>query len=77
MIKKHVRTALSHPSSCGLSRQRLGELIEELAPRWQARCESGRHGRRRGARRRHRGAGPKYELAFTDRVLATLVHLRP
>ncbi|MGW1165825.1 transposase family protein [Streptomyces sp. NPDC002550] len=75
-MRKHVRTALSHPSFCGLSRQHLGELIEELSPRWQARCESGRHGRRQSARRRHRGAGPKYELAFTDRVLATLVHLR-
>jgi hypothetical protein len=25
---------------------------------------------------RHAGAGPKYELVFTDRVLVTLVHLR-
>ncbi|MFI5682387.1 transposase family protein [Streptomyces sp. NPDC051636] len=34
------------------------------------------HERRQSARRRQPGAGPKYELVFTDRVLATLVHLR-
>ncbi|MFF2808489.1 transposase family protein [Streptomyces sp. NPDC058000] len=32
--------------------------------------------RREGDRRREAGAGPKYELVFTDRLLATLVHLR-
>nr|WP_330351249.1 transposase family protein [Streptomyces sp. NBC_00582] len=47
-------------------------MIEELAPR----CESGRDERRGGARRRETGAGPKYELVFIGRVLATLVHLR-
>lgn len=68
--------AISHPAFCGLSRQHLGELIEKLAPRWDARCESGRHDRRHGKRRRQAGAGPKYELVFIDRVLVTLVHLR-
>ncbi|MFB6963235.1 transposase family protein [Streptomyces sp. NPDC056309] len=29
-----------------------------------------------GARRRQAGAGPKYELVFADRLLATLIHLR-
>ncbi|MBX9362101.1 transposase family protein [Streptomyces sp. WAC04114] len=67
---------MSHPAFCGVTRPHLGELIEELAPRWEARCESGRHERRQSARRRQAGAGPKYELAFIDRVLATLVHLR-
>lgn len=67
---------MSHPAFCGVSLQHLGDLIEELAPRWQAQCESGRHERRRTARRRSAGAGPKYELVFVDRVLATLVHLR-
>ncbi|WP_406424729.1 transposase [Streptomyces sp. NBC_00873] len=67
---------MAHPAFCGVSRQHLGELIEELAPRWEARCESGRHDRRQAKRRREAGAGPKYELVFTDRVLATLVHLR-
>jgi hypothetical protein len=51
-------------------------LIEELAPRWEARCESVRHKRRQRARRRQAEAGPKYELVFTDRLLAALVHLR-
>ncbi|XMN08638.1 transposase family protein [Streptomyces griseobrunneus] len=68
--------AISHPAFCGLSRQHLGELIGKLAPRWDARCESGRHDRRHGKRRRQAGAGPKYELVFIDRVLVTLVHLR-
>ncbi|MFF0413451.1 transposase family protein [Kitasatospora sp. NPDC004745] len=48
----------------------------ELAPRWQARCESARHERRHGARRRRAGAGPKYALVFLDRLVVTLVHLR-
>ncbi|MGW3957461.1 transposase family protein, partial [Streptomyces sp. NPDC004752] len=67
---------MSHPAFCGVSHQHLGELIEELAPRWEVRCESGRHDRRHSNRRREPGAGPKYELVFTDRVLATLVHVR-
>ncbi|WP_405883911.1 transposase family protein [Streptomyces sp. NBC_01136] len=73
---KQARAAMSHPAFCGLSRQHLGELIEELAPRWEARCESVRRERRRSARRRQAGAGPKYELVFTDRVFATSVHPR-
>ncbi|WP_326793294.1 transposase family protein [Streptomyces sp. NBC_00841] len=67
---------MSPPALCGLARQHLGELIEELAPRWEARCESGRHQRRRGNRRRQAGAGPRYDLVFTDRVLIPLAHLR-
>ncbi|MGW1811174.1 helix-turn-helix domain-containing protein [Streptomyces sp. NPDC002078] len=67
---------MAHPAFCGIARQPLGELIEELAPRWEARCESARHERRRGARRRQAGAGPRYELVFSDRLLAALVHLR-
>ena len=63
---------MSHPAFCGLSRQHLGELAAELAPRWEARCESGRYERRQGARKREAGAGPKYELVFTDRLLVTL-----
>ena len=66
---------MSHDAFCGLSREHLGELVTELAPRWEARCESGRHQRRRGDRRRQAGAGPKYELVFTNRLLVTLVHL--
>ena len=67
---------MAHAAFCGVAHKHLGELIEELAPRWEARCESAWHKRRRGARRRQTGAGPKYELVFTDRLLATLVRLR-
>ncbi|WP_229891726.1 transposase [Streptomyces mashuensis] len=73
---KQARATMAHPAFCGVARQHLGELTEELAPRWEARCESARHERRRGARRRQAGSGPTYELVFTDRLLATLVHLR-
>ncbi|MEU9060167.1 hypothetical protein AB0D13_15255 [Streptomyces sp. NPDC048430] len=48
------------------------ELIAELATRWDA-GRSTRHERRHGARKRNAGAGPKYTLVFTDRVLVTLV----
>jgi hypothetical protein len=47
-------------------------LAAELAPRWEARCESKRYERRRGARKREAGAGPKYELVFTGRLLVTV-----
>ncbi|MEU6325668.1 transposase family protein [Streptomyces sp. NPDC047009] len=67
---------MSHHAFCGLSREHLGALVAELASRWEARCESGRRQRREGARKREAGAGPKYELVFTDRLLATLAHLR-
>jgi len=67
---------MSHYAFCGLSRGHLGELVTELAPRWEARCESGRRQRHRDDRRRQAGAGPKYELLFTDRLLVTLDHLR-
>ncbi|MFE3776506.1 transposase family protein [Streptomyces sp. NPDC059122] len=67
---------MSHPAFCGVSRQHLGDLLEELQPKWRARCEGGRHARRGGARRRHPGAGPKYQLTFHDRLVITLVHLR-
>jgi hypothetical protein len=73
---KQARAAMAHHAFCGISRQHLGDLIEELAPRWEARCESGRHERRGGARQREIGAGPKYGLVLIDRVLVTLVHLR-
>lgn len=67
---------MPHRAFCGISAQHLGELIAEHATRWDARCESDRHERRRGARKRKGGAGPKYELVLTGRVLVTLVHLR-
>jgi hypothetical protein len=73
---KQARATTAHHAFCGNSRQHLGELIEELAPYWEARCESERRKRRDGARQREIGADPKCELVFIDRVLVTLVHLR-
>ena len=57
----------------GLSRQVIEGLVAELAPRWQA-----RHRDRLAARARCRaiGGGGKHRFGFTDRLLATLVHLR-
>ncbi|MFE2578749.1 transposase family protein [Streptomyces sp. NPDC059378] len=72
---KQACAAMAHPAFCRVARPHLGELIEELASRWEARCESARHERRRRGRRRQSGAGPKYEFVFT-RLLATVVHLR-
>jgi hypothetical protein len=76
VIKKWARAALSHPAFCGVSRQHFGELLDELEPRWQSRCESERHERRGHDRRRGAGAGPKYELTFRDRLVITLAYLR-
>ncbi|MFF2466369.1 transposase family protein [Streptomyces mirabilis] len=76
MTTKWARAALSHHAFCGLARTHLGTVIAELAAPWSSRRESVPGKRRGGARRRAAGAGPKYELVFTDRVLVTLVHLR-
>ncbi|MEV6747508.1 transposase family protein [Streptomyces sp. NPDC051080] len=76
MTKKWARAALSHRAFCGISRSHLGDLSKELADLWLARCESALHQQRGTERQREAGAGPNYDLVFTDRVLATLVHLR-
>jgi hypothetical protein len=76
VIKKWARAALSHPAFCGVSRQHFGELLDELELGWEARCEGERHNRRGQVRRRQAGAGPKYELAFHDRLVITLAYLR-
>ncbi|MFF3062134.1 transposase family protein, partial [Streptomyces sp. NPDC057909] len=60
----------------GVSRAHLGELLEELSPRWQAQRESALHVQRGGKRRRAEGAGRKPRLQLVDRLLVTLVHLR-
>ncbi|MFF4909049.1 transposase family protein [Streptomyces sp. NPDC001260] len=76
MTKKWACAALTHPAFCGISRAHLGDLIEELADLWLARCESELRERRGAERQREAGAGPKHDLVFTDRLLVTLVHLR-
>lgn len=57
----------------GLSRQVIESLVAELAPRWRA-----RHRDRLAAQARRRaiGGGGKHRFGFSDRLLATLVHLR-
>lgn len=76
MSSKWARAALSHRICTGISRRKLGELIEELAQPWLAQQESRLRDRRGRDRLRAEGAGPGRELAFTDRVIATLVILR-
>jgi hypothetical protein len=67
---------LSHRICTGIGSRKLGKLIEELAPLWLAQQESRLRARRRRGRLRAEGAGPDWELPFTDRVIATLVVLR-
>ncbi len=72
-----ARAALSHRICTGISRRRLGKLIEELADPWLAQQESSLRVRRGGRDRlRAEGAGPDHGLPFVDRVVATLVILR-
>ncbi|MGW3955536.1 transposase family protein, partial [Streptomyces sp. NPDC004752] len=71
-----ARAACSHPALSGISRAHFGELLEEIAPRWEAARESALRERRGGERRRAAGAGPRQRLVFIDRLLVILVHLR-
>jgi hypothetical protein len=73
---KEARTALSHRIWTGIRRRRLGKLIAELAGPWQAAGEDRLRERRGRERQRAAGAGPDYDLPFTDRVIVTLVYLR-
>jgi hypothetical protein len=57
----------------GLSQDVLAKLVAELGPRWQARQDARLTNR---PRRRAVGAGARHRRVFTDRLLATLVHLR-
>ena len=76
MLSGWARTALSHRICTGISRRKLGELIEELAQPWLAQQESRLRERRGRDRLRAEGAGPGHDLPFTDRVIATLVVVR-
>ena len=71
-----ARAALSHRICTGLPRRKLGKLVEELAQPWLAQQDSRLRDRRAHDRLRAEGAGPRHELAFADRVIATLVILR-
>jgi hypothetical protein len=67
---------LSHRIFTGLRRRTLGKLIGELSGPWAEAEEDRLLGRRGHERKRAAGAGPDHDLPFTDRVIATLVHLR-
>jgi hypothetical protein len=71
-----ARTAFAHCAFTGISGNHLGLLLAELRPAWRAAREGRLHTRRGRARRRAPGAGRLARLAFTDRVIVTLVHLR-
>ena len=71
-----ARAACSDSALCGISKEHLGALIEELAGPWVAARESELAERRGHARMRAAGAGPVRQLVFVDRVLVTLVALR-
>ncbi|MEO8888481.1 MAG: transposase family protein [Jatrophihabitantaceae bacterium] len=71
-----ARAALSHSAFTGITEQHLGRVVAELAVPWQAGHESALAERRGHERRREQGAGGRYELVFTDRVVLTLVVLR-
>jgi hypothetical protein len=70
------RAALSHPALTGMSRQRLDDMIAELAGPQEAPREQARHQRRGTERRRAAGAGPRPGLTRADRILATVLYLR-
>ncbi len=76
MSHSQVRTALSKRIFTGLQPRRLGRLVAELAGPWTAAEQDRLHERRGHERLRAPGAGPDHELAFTDRVIVTLVVLR-
>ena len=71
-----ARAACSDSALCGISKEHLGALIEELAGPWSAARDSELGERRGHARMRAAGAGPGHQLVFVDRVLVTLVALR-
>ena len=76
MSSRWARTALSHRICTGLRRRTLAKLIGELSGPWMKAGEDRLRGRRGHERKRAAGAGPDYDLPFTDRVIATLVYLR-
>jgi hypothetical protein len=70
------RAALSHPALTGMPRQRLDDLIAELAGPQETQREQARHQRRGTERRRAAGAGARPRLTHADRVLVTVLYLR-
>jgi hypothetical protein len=73
---KSIRAAFAHCAFTGISGRHLGLLITELEPRYHTAREDRLHRDRGGPRLRRPGAGARPRLSFTDRLVATLVHLR-
>jgi hypothetical protein len=71
-----AQTVLSHRIFTGITTHALGGLVAELAGPWSAREQSRLDQRRGHDRLRAEGGGPRHELNFVDRVIATLVVLR-
>jgi hypothetical protein len=70
------RAALSHPALTGMSRQRLDDLVAELAAAQETQRDQARRRRRGAERRRAAGAGPRPRLTDADRILVTVLYLR-
>jgi Rhodopirellula transposase DDE domain len=70
------RAALSHPTLTGMSRQRLDDLVAELAAAQETQRDQARRRRRGAERRRAAGAGPRPRLTDADRILVTVLYLR-
>lgn len=68
-----TRAACVNPVLCGVSRADFGELLEELAPKWQAGRESELRERRGGDRRWAAGAGPKRRLDEVPRLRLVVI----
>jgi hypothetical protein len=73
---KSIRAAFAHCAFTGISGRHLGLLITELEPRYRMAREDRLHRDRGIPRLRRPGAGAPPRLSFTDRLVATLVHLR-
>lgn len=59
-----TRASLSHPVFTDIARSHPGNLIEELAGPWLARCASALRERRGAERHWQAGAGPRHDLGL-------------
>ncbi|WP_413754968.1 transposase family protein [Streptomyces sp. MMBL 11-3] len=64
---------ISNRRITGLTGDVIAELVAEMGPLWHERHQAKLASR---PRKRAVGGGPKHQLVFVDRLLATLVHLR-
>lgn len=76
MSIKSIRAAFAHCAFTGISGRHLGLLLGELEPRYDAAREDRLYQHRGRHRLRQPGAGARPRLSLTDRLVATLVHLR-